>query len=255
MKSFLKKILPPFVFKLRDIFHPARMEYVKNGWTLSRSDYNEELLVEKQVKKFRRLVSESYLDNSEQSELEHHELSCAQVSGLRAAWGKSRMRVLDFGGALGVYYHYIKKVLPPDVALEYHITETEKICKLGQKLTPEISFHDHSLPDGHFDLIMLSSTLQYIQDWQALLQKLPPTDYLYLPRTPVTSGHVFTVKDRFGGVSRPIIFEVRNRKEMEKFILNLGYQEVTEFPLPGFPKVKNAPGDIAYANWLFKKIN
>lgn len=253
MRPLLKKLIPPIFLELRDLFRSPRMEYAADGWKLPRSDYNEDSLVQKQLKKFRRLVTDSSPKSADAKVLETHELNCAQIAALIAAQGKARVRILDFGGALGVYCHFIKKVLPANIALEYHISEVPKICAAGRRLMPNITFHENTLPKGHFELVMISGSLQYIQDWQGLLRALPGTDYLYLPRTPVTEGENFTVKDYFGGVSQPIVFEVRNRKTYEAFVTSLGFEKLTEFAFPAFPAVKSAPAPIFYSNCLFRR--
>jgi putative methyltransferase (TIGR04325 family) len=104
-----------------------------------------------------------------------------------AARGGDRISVLDWGGGLGHYYALGHSVLP-DVELEYHVKETPAVCAEGREILPEVAFYeDESCLARRYDFVLASSSLQYEQDWRALLGRLAGAAerYLYVARVPV----------------------------------------------------------------------
>jgi len=98
---------------------------------------------------------------------------------------KSTVRVLDFGGAMGFAYPQLIKSLVSD-SVEYFVVDNERSCERGSSLfkkDPRIHFHAHlddSIPD--VDIVFMSGVLQYIQDYQGIIQilaKYHPTYFLY----------------------------------------------------------------------------
>ncbi|MDP2933971.1 MAG: methyltransferase, TIGR04325 family [bacterium] len=249
----MKKFIPSALLRWLAPDNSRGLEYEPRGWRIPHSDYNEESILKKQIQKYERLLNRKKFYFTREEALEDHELTSAQLVALRAAWNKDNLQVLDFGGSLGIYYHFIKKVLPSTVRLDYHISEVPKICETGKKINPQVHFHELNLPPGRFDLVMANGALQYIPDWKNLLKQFASADYLYLPRMPMTNGATFTVKDFYAGIASPLIFEVRNVQEVKDFIQSLNFRLVQEFVFAPFPPVKNAPLPIFYTNWLFKK--
>jgi putative methyltransferase (TIGR04325 family) len=102
-----------------------------------------------------------------------------QALGLVAATAAAetgRVRVLDFGGAVGSGYVQLLATLPSNVTIEYHVVDFEKTCTAGQHLFPGeecIRFHS-SLPglNGLVDIVYVNSALQYLHDYEGLLRKL-----------------------------------------------------------------------------------
>lgn len=84
------------------------------------------------------------------------------------------LRVLDFGGGLGIGYLTLAESLGSAVkSVDYTIVEVPAVCDTGRGLFPngEIGFAD-TLPDGTFDLVHSASALQYIDDWEGILTLL-----------------------------------------------------------------------------------
>ncbi len=86
------------------------------------------------------------------------------------------VRILDFGGGLGESYLDTKRRLKERFAIDYHIVETARMCEEGTALFESqdgIQFHD-SLPSemSDLDVVYVSSALQYVEDYAALLRRL-----------------------------------------------------------------------------------
>ena len=105
----------------------------------------------------------------------------------RAARGRDRLSILDWGGGLGHYLALGRTVLP-DVELDYHCRELPKVAAAGRELHPDASFHDDdSCLDRRYDLVLASSSLQYSEDWRGTLRALARAagSYLYVTRVPL----------------------------------------------------------------------
>lgn len=89
---------------------------------------------------------------------------------------KESLSILDFGGGMGLTYTQLINSSPELTNLKYSIVEGKKVCERGKKLfrdDDKIGFTE-TLPDKntHFDILHISSSLQYIEDWQELLSTL-----------------------------------------------------------------------------------
>lgn len=106
----------------------------------------------------------------------------------RAAHGRTRISVLDWGGALG-HYHVLARALLPDVDLDWHVRETPAVAARGRELNPAVTFHgdDEAALARTYDLVLVSASLQYAEEWAALLGRLARASgaWLYAARVPV----------------------------------------------------------------------
>ena len=76
---------------------------------------------------------------------------------------------------MGLGYSKIKKILFGNIKINYSVIENSKICKLAENLIKVIkilNFIRFYLNFQNFDIIYISSALQYIDDWEELLEKL-----------------------------------------------------------------------------------
>jgi putative methyltransferase (TIGR04325 family) len=104
---------------------------------------------------------------------------------LLSANGK-RIRVLDFGGGLGFTYLPTISCCERKSSVEYHICETETLYSHGKEIFQKyknVCYHN-KLSDisKNIDVVYLSSSLQYIEDWKDLLAWLSehnPTYFLF----------------------------------------------------------------------------
>jgi putative methyltransferase (TIGR04325 family) len=96
----------------------------------------------------------------------------ALVSGA----GRLPVRVLDFGGGMGISYVLTAASMGRSRSIEYHVVENRKICEEGAKLFEgdgQIHFHSE-LPDAlpGLDVLYINSVLQYVEDYAGLLRTL-----------------------------------------------------------------------------------
>jgi putative methyltransferase (TIGR04325 family) len=87
-----------------------------------------------------------------------------------------KVRILDFGGGMGVSFVHLTSCLVDGQSVDYHVIEREGICEGGAQLfehDERIHFSAQlppSLPE--LDIVYLSSALQYVEDYGTLLKTL-----------------------------------------------------------------------------------
>ena len=109
----------------------------------------------------------------EEQDLAFHNavMSFAYALG-RAARGRERVSVLDWGGGVGHYYA-IARALYPDLAIEYHCKDVPLLAERGRELFPEAHFSsDEGCLGRRYDLVLASGSLQYAPEWRELLGAL-----------------------------------------------------------------------------------
>lgn len=148
---------------------------------------------------------------------------------------------LDFGGGIGNTYVPLMAYVRDNLDFEYHIVDTPNNCALGRELFMDegrIIFHE-AVPEIPLDLLLSSSTIQYIEGWRDVLQillRLRPL-YAVLTRLPTTEGKTFATKQnivvsygphngRFIGSAYHWFF---NRRELKNVMKDNGY--ATRFDL------------------------
>ena len=90
--------------------------------------------------------------------------------------GKSQSKILnviDVGGACGMHYFQVRKVLPKNIRLRWKVVETPGMVRVASELTnDELSFHDDlkaAVADNVVDGVFLSGLLQCCEKpWKML---------------------------------------------------------------------------------------
>ncbi len=175
----------------------------------------------------------------------------------RAAQGSEELSLLDWGGALG-HYQVLGRRLLPEVRLDYHCRELPAVCAAGRAVVPEATFHDSDeCLERRYDLVVASSSLQYEEDWRALLHKLAGASrgWLFLTRVAIArQGRSFVVLQRAHayGYATEYIGWVLGRDELLAAALGAGLELEREFVLqPGW-LIAGAPDEISHAGFLFR---
>jgi putative methyltransferase (TIGR04325 family) len=124
------------------------------------------------------------------------QVASAILSGLNPEKFKSGtpIHVLDIGGGLGEYFFLLQQNLP-NLKFEWLILETPALCELAktkQIATPDVSWTDSLIDSsGTFDIVLLSSVIQYVEKPFALIemamQKAPLLIFNRLPLS--TNAH------------------------------------------------------------------
>jgi putative methyltransferase (TIGR04325 family) len=105
----------------------------------------------------------------------------------RAAHGRERITVLDWGGGLA-HYAVLARAVLPEVELEWHCREVPSVARAGAEASPDVSFHtDDACLERSYDLVLVSASLQYAQDWADLLRRLggATRGFLLVTRLPI----------------------------------------------------------------------
>ena len=186
-------------------------------------------------------------------------MSFGYVLGRVAIEAKRPLRVLDWGGGIGHYYIYARR-LYPELDLEYVVKDLSGLCDAGRELLPEVSFlsDDAVALARRYDLVFASSSLQYTRDLYSLLPRLcdAAAGWLMVTRTPFVDQN-----DDFVVVQRPYRhgymteYPARfiNRHKFIPFVEAQGFELDREFMLGDRLGVKNAPEQCVYRGYLFKR--
>lgn len=141
---------------------------------------------------------------------------------------KGRVRVLDFGGNIGLAYYPTFYGLPQGGDLEYHILEQEGIARAGKNFFRKAKnkpFFLGKLPQSakSYDIVHLASTIHYIDDWKKLLSRLSrlSAEYLLLVDLPAGEIPTFVTIQNYYQSRIPVRFF--NIKEIVKAVEALGF--------------------------------
>jgi putative methyltransferase (TIGR04325 family) len=164
----------------------------------------------------------------------------------RAAHGRDRLSLLDWGGGPG-HYAVLAAALFPELELEYHSRDLPALAALGRELQPQYAFHDDdACLDLQYDLVVASSSLQYSQDWRATLAGLARATggRLYLARVGVAlASPSFVVLQRVQpyGYETEYLGWVLNRAELLAELGSLGLELERELLMPETIEAAGAP--------------
>ena len=157
-----------------------------------------------------------------------------------AAQDSGKLRVLDFGGALGTSYFQNKKFIDHLDEVFWHIVEQPNLAELGNKHFKDESLSFSSNIENGFrffrpNFVLLSSVLQYIEDPFSVIANLANRDVpvIALDRTPFLNEDQKTfiqkqsVPSQIYSASYPCY--LFNENEITSEFRNYGYQLVESF--------------------------
>ena len=104
-----------------------------------------------------------------------------------------KVRILDFGGGLGVGYAVLLETIPfASERIEYCVVELPPVCDEAKWFSSEESIQFvHDLPTNEdFHLIYSSSAIQYVEDWRGILESLAAYGAKYLLLSDVFAGDI-----------------------------------------------------------------
>lgn len=265
MKRLAIGLLPPLVTEsirgLRRWFSPpiAALKYSPCGWdeTLiadASQGWNSTGVVEATEKEneesFRLLQRGGPFGTGHQHNLH---VSFAYVLAL-AAQRKTFLSIMDWGGGLGYCYHVAKAALP-GISIEYHCKEIEVLATAGRRTIPEVTWWtDETCLDRLYDVIILSGSLQYAQDWDGQLRRIvqAATNWLFITRLPVVeyASTYAAVQSVYGAKMLHWQF---NRTSVLDVVKALGFEIVREFEVGDRPYIQGAPEQCELRGWLFRR--
>lgn len=186
-------------------------------------------------------------------------MSFAYALGRAAVGNDASLSVLDWGGGVGHYCAYARK-LYPELKLDYTVKDFTALCATGHELVPQARFlsDDDAVFDRPYDLVFVSGSLQYSRDLYAILGKIcdGTSKWLLVTRTPFIEQNeefVFTQRaHRFGYMAEFPAWFV-NRGKFLKFVTSRGLRMDREFLLGDYIGVPNAPEQCVHRGFLFKR--
>ena len=191
----------------------------------------------------------------------HNAILCFLHALSRAALAApGPVRVLDWGGGLG-YYAAIARAALPELALDYTVKETAPICAAAAPLLPEVRFEpgaEASLA-RRYDLVFASNSIQYEQDWPALLGRFAAAGagrFVFLSRLPLAwraADFVIVQRPRWAGYDTAYRSWVFNRAGFLAAAERAGLALEREFLMPDEPtRIPGAPEAVANGAFLFR---
>lgn len=106
---------------------------------------------------------------------------------------KKSLKILDFGGGMGNTYIPLKTVLPENENLEFVVVEGEENVNTAEKIfenDKSINFLTDLPKNKYFDIIHISSSLQYIDNWKSLIKALSQYNAKYFIFTDLPVGKI-----------------------------------------------------------------
>jgi putative methyltransferase (TIGR04325 family) len=167
---------------------------------------------------------------------------------------KQKVTVLDYGGNLGDYY-WLARALVPAIELDYHCKELPLVADTGRQITPDVTWHtDNACFDEAYDLVMFSSSLHCLQDWQGILRRASRSARCYLLLSDVPTVRrvpAFVVTQRSGSMTH--LQCQMNRSEIVDTVERAGLRLIREFEMGPHPRVASAPEQSTCVGWLFER--
>jgi putative methyltransferase (TIGR04325 family) len=278
MLQIIKQILPPYIFNFIKknygyVIKPI-WEFMPNGFNtnLKSKGWEVETIVDLQINKwetFKRFIDKNYAfsinhesNMKNQYDIIAHNtlISFGFVLNI-SAYGKSDIKILDWGGGIGHYGLITEKILETNkVNFSYFCYDLKIFCEAGEKLSTNYTFfYNKNLAlQNSYDLIFASSSLWYEQNWRLTLENLASctNEYLYVTRM------IFIEKNEsYVAIQRPALFGYKteylcwilNEYEFLSFATSLNLSLVHQFYIGESSYIFNAPEQGVYKGFLFKK--
>ena len=180
---------------------------------------------EKDIHKIFNLIeSENNTSISSISEDSHDALSV--IIGIKAL--KNKVTILDFGGGIGVTFIKLLHMVTTKNNIQFDILESEIICKKGKEIflkNNQVNFINQLPSKGYqVDIINASSSMQYVDDWKALLNRFKDykPDFMIFSDLPAGDIEPFVTTQNYYGNKIPVRFY--NLSEFILVMNELGYR-------------------------------
>lgn len=270
LRKMIRAFLPPIALEVLSWFRSPEWEFVGNEWPQDdpRSGWDHPSVAGAMLKNW-----QAYKDavegtgpiallpwsTRELSLYAHNQIMTYAFVLARAGHERQRLKVLDWGGALG-HYATVGRALLPDVLLDYTVKERPNLCAIGKKLLPQVLFDSSdNVLSRRYDLVMAGGSIQFEKNWQASMASLAAAaeHWLFITQVPVIQkARRFVVVQRpfRVGMDTDYISWVFNRDEFLDQIENSGLKLDREFLCSGSSQeYRNAVEASELRGFLFKR--
>ncbi len=176
-----------------------------------------------------------------------------------AAVGNDQISILDWGGAAG-QHALVARTMVPKVSIDYHCVDLESLRALGRELNPDVSFYDPDSPalNRAYDLVVVSGSLQYMEDWRTLAAFLAGASksFLYAARIPIVEhvpSYVMVQRPYAFGYDTEYLSWCFNRTELLGLVEQSHMRLFREFLGSDAITVKDAPEQCQFRSFLFQR--
>jgi putative methyltransferase (TIGR04325 family) len=144
----------------------------------------------------------------------------------------------------------------PELSIDYHCKEMAVLAQAGRHAVPEATWHDDwGCLNRKYDVVMVSGSLQYEQNWELLLEKLAGSvgQWFYLTRVPIVEhARTYAAVQRVYGSA--MLHWQFNRAAVLKVVESQGLSMDREFEIGDRHEVANAPEPFELRGWLFQRL-
>jgi putative methyltransferase (TIGR04325 family) len=249
LKALAREILPPFVLRaLSGNDTSIRFTDGYRTWEEARaasSGYDAPSILEKVTEASLKVKRGEAAYERDSVLFDRIDYSWPVLAGLlwAAVRGGGKLRVLDVGGSLGSSYRRHRKFLA-DRVVSWSVVEQPGFVAVGRKSFEDgtLSFFasvEEALPAGDPSVVLFESSLHYLEDPYALLERIArvPHDLLIVDRTPFSGLEtdricVQHVSPAIYAASYPA--HILSRGKFEQWIAARGWKVVESFDaIPG----------------------
>jgi putative methyltransferase (TIGR04325 family) len=145
---------------------------------------------------------------------------------------EKKIIVLDFGGGMGdSYLNSLSALKGSNIDVEFHIIDLETTIEFGMKIFPkDMGIHFHASVEDvtpAVDIIYIGSTLQYVNDYQTLIQKFVKLSPKYIFFTDNFMGEVETfATTQVNMKDRQIAYWIFKLSEIIDLMAKNGYKKI-----------------------------
>lgn len=279
IKEPIRLLMPPLLWEAAKHLHRAFLskpewEAVPEGWSYAQTHpevkgWNVEGVLKVYQEKWPRflemisgpgplgLAHESELSSREELVSHNIVMSFGYVLSVAAGAGR-RLKMLDWGGGVGHYFHLAQR-LHPDMDIEYHCKDVPLLAEQGRVFCPDQHFSaDEACLEDSYDLVMASGSMHYSEDWPGLLARLAKASsgYVYLTLLPTVMkapSFVFVQRPYAYGYETEYLSWCVNRDELLTAAQECSLLLVREMVVGHQPLIMGAPEQNVYRGFLFSK--
>lgn len=278
VKYVVQQICPPIIIKLVkkiiNSFIKNNFEYevIQDGWNASTNNpkikgWNVETVLTQYQQKWSSFLqcieapavlgtSPEAKDTNSFDLIYHNTLMVFAYCLALATRNKKNIKMLDWGGGIGHYYHLARSLIP-DLEINYYCKDVPILVEHGKKIMPGARFFsDEQCLKDSFDFILVSASLHYDEYWESTLNKLSQSvnGHILITRLPVVlrgPSYVFVQRPYQYGYDTEYISWAISRQDFLNCAKKSGLRLIREFVTGERPLINKASEPCEYRAYLF----